>query len=60
MVRDSGIGSAAAYRLNTSDPEGASSVLQVGVAYAVGVVLAFVVSQQFSLNGRRRLTVLDR
>ncbi|KAI1791276.1 aquaporin-like protein [Ganoderma leucocontextum] len=43
-----GIGSAAAYRLNTSDPEGASSVLQIGIAYAVGVVLAFVVTQSTS------------
>ncbi|KAM5543170.1 hypothetical protein V8D89_003044 [Ganoderma adspersum] len=44
----SGIGSAAAFRLNTSDPEGASSVLQIGVAYAIGVVLAFVVTQPTS------------
>lgn len=55
-----GVGSAAAFRLNTSDPEGASSVLQIGVAYAIGVVMAFVVSQQPELNGRRRLTVLGR
>ena len=39
-----GIGSAAAFRLNNSDPEGLSSVLQIGVAYAMGVMLAFVVS----------------
>ena len=56
----SGVGSAAAFRLNTSDPEGASSVLQIGVAYAIGVVLAFVVSKRFVLNGCCKLTVPDR
>ncbi|TBU30229.1 aquaporin-like protein [Dichomitus squalens] len=37
-----GIGSAAAFRLNTSNAEGLSSVLQIGIGYAIGVVLAFV------------------
>ena len=46
-----GIGSAAAFRLNTSDPEGLSSVLQIGAAYAIGVMLAFVVSNSDRFEG---------
>ncbi len=39
-----GVGSAASYHLNPTNMQGLSSVFQIGIAYAVGVLLAFIVS----------------
>ncbi|KAI0743405.1 aquaporin-like protein [Daedaleopsis nitida] len=43
-----GVGSAASYHLNTDNVAGLSSVLQIGIAYGIGVLLAFVVTAQTS------------
>ncbi|KAI0780180.1 aquaporin-like protein [Fomes fomentarius] len=43
-----GVGSAASYHLNPTNIQGLSSVFQVGIAYAVGVLLAFIVTAQSS------------
>ncbi|TFK88730.1 aquaporin-like protein [Polyporus arcularius HHB13444] len=43
-----GVGSAASYHLNPTNTEGLSSVFQVGMGYAMGVLFAFVVAAQTS------------
>ena len=47
--RPTGVGSAASYHLNPTNTEGLSSVFQIGIAYAMGVLFAFIVSVGLAL-----------